>query len=58
MRQDGLDDVPNEFIKLEDLNVFVRDAPWINVVPENVTDIPSDNSFEKIHENIEKSLVS
>ena len=57
MRQDGLEDVPNEFIKLENLNVFVRDAPWINVVPEKVTDIPSDNSFEKTHEKIEKELI-
>ena len=44
-------DAPNKFVKLDDLDKFVKEAPCITVKPDSVIDINCDSaSFEKVTE--------
>ena len=56
LREEILEDDDGRYTSIEDLNVFVRDAPCINVFPDHVQDIPSDDSFDRINSRIETEL--
>ena len=47
LEDDTLEDTKNQFKKLSNLDEFVSEAPYVNVNPDNVYDIPDDyDSFE------------
>ena len=56
LREDDLDDADNAFVKMEELNDFVTNAPSMIVVPHHVHNIPGDDSFDKIVSLFEKQL--
>ena len=56
LREDFLEGEDGRHKRIENLNVFVRDAPWINIFPDHVNEVPSDDSFDRMNSRFETEI--